>query len=130
MAKNRTGQVWMRTSEGMKEKARKLRKKMTPAEKKLWQRVRDRQVAGLKIRRQQAFGPYIFDFFCYELRLVIELDGSIHNEPSQRANDAERDDWCRACGLTVLRFTNDQVFADIELIIRSILEIRSIKFNK
>jgi very-short-patch-repair endonuclease len=121
------GQVWVRTSEEMKQKARQLRKQMTPAEQKLWQRVRKRQVAGLKFRRQHPFGPYIFDFFCDELRLVIELDGSVHDKPSLRSYDNLRDEWCRACGLIVLRFANEQVFTDVELIVQAILNIQMVR---
>ena len=123
MYQDSKGRKWIRTSSQINRSARQLRQQMTPAEQMLWKRLHNRQVAGLKFRRQQAFGPYIFDFFCSQLKLVIELDGAIHNDPIERANDAERDAQCRAHGLTVLRFTNDEVFYNIEGIIQAIVEI-------
>ena len=65
----------------MSQLARDLRKRLTPAERILWRLLRDRRLKGLKFRRQFPIGPFVVDFCCYELRLVIELDGEVHAEP-------------------------------------------------
>lgn len=87
--------------------ARKLRKRMTEAELILWEALRNRKCAGWKFRRQAAMGPFIVDFICRERRLVIELDGDIHEE--QSAYDVERDEELRFHGYRILRFWNDSV---------------------
>ncbi|MBA3531623.1 MAG: endonuclease domain-containing protein [Ardenticatenales bacterium] len=113
----------MRTSPEIQRRAQELRKCMTVTEQRLWAALRRGQVAGLRFRRQHPWGSYIFDFFCAELKLVIELDGPIHAEPSQQENDLERDEQCRAHGLTVLRFTNDQVLQELDAILQTILTL-------
>ncbi len=123
MYKDSKGREWIRTSPTIKQRARELRQRMTPSEQMLWERLQNKQVNGLKFKRQHPFGPYIFDFFCSRLKLVIELDGSVHDDPIQRENDAERDAQCHAYGLTVLRFTNDEVFHNLEHVIESIIKI-------
>src|SRR5258706_7366273 len=89
--------------------ARTLRKHDTWAEKLLWQMLRDRHFSGYKFRRQHIFGEYILDFFCLEARLNIELDGSGHGYPGQRAKDAIRDAGVEAKGIMVLRFWNSRL---------------------
>jgi very-short-patch-repair endonuclease len=71
--------------------ARGLRQDDTRAERAVWRLLRDRRLTGLKFRRQHAHGKYTVDFFCYELRLAIELDGSVHSQPSQMRKDAAKD---------------------------------------
>jgi very-short-patch-repair endonuclease len=101
--------------------SRQLRRDATTAEQILWDRLRNRQVAGLKFRRQAVIERrFVADFYCHENRLIIELDGSIHNLPDVQAADEERQQWLEAAGYTVIRFTNrdirqnlDQVLADI-----------------
>ena len=61
-------------------RARELRKKQTGPESKLWNAIRNRQLAGLKFRRQRVLGPYVVDFCCQEKKLIVELDGQSHNE--------------------------------------------------
>ncbi|MCU0748147.1 MAG: N-6 DNA methylase [Akkermansiaceae bacterium] len=72
---------------GLVAQARELRKKQTPAEELLWQLLRNRQIADLKIRRQHQIGDYITDFYCHERKLVIELDGEIHETPAKKKSD-------------------------------------------
>lgn len=79
---------------------------MTAAERLLWAMLRGRQL-GAKFRRQHPIGPFFADFFCVEARLVIELDGPIHRQ--RRRHDCRRDVWLVACGLRVLRLSNDKV---------------------
>ena len=102
------------------ERARTLRKILTPSEEILWAQLRDRQALGLKFRRQVPIGPYVADFFCHELRLVLELDGSVHEEESQIAHDENRDANLQALGYRTLRFPNRLVREDIQSILETI----------
>lgn len=87
--------------------AKQLRRTMTQAERLLWEVLRANRFHGLRFRRQQVTHGYIVDFYCHALRLVIEVDGSVHE--STREWDAERDEVLRASGFTVVRVTNDDV---------------------
>ena len=98
----------------LKVPARKLRCAQTRAELVLWQRLRRKQLSGIQFYRQRPIGPYIVDFYAPSIKLVIELDGSHHHLPEQAAQDAARDRYLRALGLTVLRFDNDRVLRDVE----------------
>lgn len=102
--------------------ARKLRKEMTPAERLLWSRLRDRRLAGLKFRRQVPVGPYIVDFLCAEARVIVEIDGGQHNLPDARAQDQERTRFLEAKGYKVLRFWNNEVLGNLEGVLTVILE--------
>jgi len=87
------------------QRARELRRAMTPEEKPLWQALRTNKLHGFHFRRQQVIAGFIVDFYCHAAGLVIELDGEVHEQ--QREYDAERDRVLAARGLRVLRFTND-----------------------
>jgi very-short-patch-repair endonuclease len=91
--------------------ARTLRNAPTKAEHRLWQALRKRQVAGARFRRQHRLGPYIADFVCLELRLVIEVDGGQH---AQNPRDRVRDAWMEGQGYTVLRVWNNEVLQNLE----------------
>jgi very-short-patch-repair endonuclease len=91
----------------------KLRKNQTDAESILWEKIRNRKLAGKRFRRQHSFSNFIFDFYCASDQLVIELDGSIHLLPAQKRNDAERDEIIRHFGFTILRFSNDRIYHDL-----------------
>lgn len=84
--------------------AHRLRKTPTIPERNLWTLIRDRQVAGLRFRRQHPIGPYIVDFCCPRAKLVVELDGGAH--VLREVEDAARDDWLRGLGFSILRFSN------------------------
>jgi very-short-patch-repair endonuclease len=94
------------------EAARKLRKTGNEAEKKLWQRLRKKQLEGFKFRRQQSIGRYIVDFVNFEDKLILELDGGQHK--IQKGYDTKRDIWFEQQGFKVLRFWNNDVFINIE----------------
>lgn len=100
--------------------SRQLRRKATETEKILWQRLRAKQLAGHKFRRQQPIGPYIVDFVCFEKKVVIELDGGQHD--LQRERDQVRDDWLQGEGFRVLRFWNNEVNEKLEGVLETILE--------
>jgi very-short-patch-repair endonuclease len=90
--------------------ARRMRREPTYAEKQLWKLLRQ---TDLHFRRQAPMGPYVVDFVCHQHRLVIELDGGIHNLPEVAARDAERELWLTGRGYRVMRFWNDQSPDDV-----------------
>lgn len=102
------------------ERARDLRKRMTPYEERLWRLLRNRALHGFKFRRQQPIDGYVADFCCFEKRLIVELDGAIHNKESQREYDKERDAHLRKQGFMVLRFANDELE---ETVLNKIIEL-------
>ncbi len=87
--------------------ARRLRRVSTPFETALWQLLRDRQLEGFKFRRQHPIGRYFADFACPGAMIVVELDGRIHDQ--QIEYDAVRDEYLRAAGWKVLRFSNSDL---------------------
>lgn len=87
-------------------KAAELRKKQTTAEELLWEKLRRKQLAGFRFRRQHPIGEYIADFYCHKAKLIIEVDGDIHNTENQKKHDAKRSSKMRSLGIRVLRFTN------------------------
>jgi very-short-patch-repair endonuclease len=89
------------------ELARALRKSATASEKRVWELLRDRRCHGLKFRRQQVVRGFVVDFYCAAHRLAVEIDGGVHDEPDQRAWDAERTVLLSRSGITVLRFADD-----------------------
>jgi very-short-patch-repair endonuclease len=103
----------------LKTRAKALRREMTPAESRLWHRLRANRLEGYHFRRQQIIDGYIVDFYCHASGLVVELDGSIHLE--QEAYDQERDAHLRARGLTVLRFLNSDVEREMDAVLEVIL---------
>ncbi|NDV58919.1 endonuclease domain-containing protein [Bacteroides sp. 519] len=107
---------------------KKLRNEPTAAETTLWKFLRNKQLEGLKFRRQQGFGSYIVDFYCPELQLVIELDGENHFY-SEEYDDARTQYLQKEAGITVMRFENKTVFMNLDLIISEILEYRDKKNN-
>ncbi len=100
--------------------ARNLRRNLTDAERALWRHLRQRQVAGLKFRRQHPIGRYILDFVCLEARVVIELDGGQHAD--RHGADQERTAWLEARGYRVLRFWNTEVLENPEGVMEVILK--------
>lgn len=105
--------------------ARKLRKNQTPAEEIFWQVVRNRQFLNLKFRRQHQIESYIADFYCNELSLIIELDGEIHLNKEQAIKDNDRDEYLTSLGFITYRFTNDEIFNDIEKVLIKIEVLRN-----
>ena len=101
-------------------RARALRKHPTEAELRLWQKLKRRQIAGMKFRRQQPLGPFVVDFVCFECRVIVEVDGGQHAK--QAAYDAGRTRWLEAQGYRVLRFWNNEVLAQTEAVTQTILD--------
>jgi cyclase len=99
--------------------AGELRNNPTAAESVLWGYLNGNQL-GVKFRRQHPLGIYIADFYCHQCKLIIELDGSIHNRPDILENDIIRERNLLSEGFSVLRFRNDQVFSSIEFVLKEI----------
>lgn len=94
----------------LKPLAKDMRQAPTEAEAVMWEHLRNRKVAGIKFRRQHAIGGFIVDFACLKHHLIIEIDGSVHDTPEQKAYDTSRQQHLENLGYKILRFTNDDVF--------------------
>lgn len=101
---------------------RHLRTEGTSAEATLWTALKARRLGGFRWRRQFGIGPYIVDFYCPAARLVVELDGAVHDAPEARQYDDARTRFLRADGVRVLRFENRVVFEDPEGVKATILQ--------
>ena len=99
--------------------ARALRANQTEAESRLWQRLRVRQLAGAKFRRQAPVGPYIADFICLAAKLIVEIDGGQHADNAEA--DAARTAWLEDQGFRVLRFWNNDVLDNTDGVLEEIL---------
>jgi very-short-patch-repair endonuclease len=102
----------------LKPLARQMRHEPTAAEDALWQRLRNRKVCDSKFRRQHSIERFIVDFFCEDHRLVIEVDGSIHDYTVEE--DAIRQAYLESLGYRVIRFGNDEVFQTIDAVIEQV----------
>lgn len=112
----------------LKEKAREMRNRMTLAEEYLWNEIRAKQL-GVTFRRQHPIGDYIADFACLAYKLVVEVDGGVHQEPEQKEHDAIRTLDLERLGYRVIRFTNEEVLTalpDVVSRIRNYLTNNSI----
>jgi very-short-patch-repair endonuclease len=97
-----------------------LRRSMTPAERILWERLRNKQLKGYKFRRQHPLKDFIVDFFCYDAMLVIEVDGEVHDADYQNERDFQRTQILKRLGLKEIRFKNDEVIENIGQVIKKI----------
>jgi len=100
--------------------AKEMRNEPTDAEHALWQIVRGKKLEGMRFRRQHPIENYIVDFICLGAKLIIEMDGSQHAESNY---DVKRDQELRELGYTVLRFWNDEVLVEPDLVAEKILSI-------
>lgn len=105
---------------GMIKRVRDLRKNQTEAEIIFWELVRNKKLLWLKFRRQHQIGHYIVDFYCHSERLIIELDGEVHNTPEQKKKDGIRDKYLRSLGNKILRFNNAELFENTENVLKVI----------
>ena len=100
------------------DKARLLRNNMTEAEKILWEKLKDRNVFKAKFRRQHPIGIFIVDFYCHEYKLAVEIDGEIHLKYEVIEYDDGRSHDIEQFGVKILRFTNNEVFTDLNKVMR------------
>ncbi|MBR0116872.1 MAG: endonuclease domain-containing protein [Prevotella sp.] len=103
----------------LKEYAKSNREEMTESEKVLWNALRD-NIQGYRFRRQHAIGQYIADFVCLPAQLVIEVDGGYHQSPEQQEMDNIRTNYLKEKGFHVVRFSNEEVSANIKGVIQII----------
>lgn len=101
------------------ELAKQLRKNMTHAEIILWHYLKG-GIKELRFRRQHPLSTYIVDFYCHNVKLVIEVDGSIHNDPVVIERDLQREADLRLWGYTIMRFTNERVIKEIDKVVAEI----------
>lgn len=100
--------------------AKALRKRMTPAEQKLWQAVRAKKLEGYKFRRQHPIKKFILDFYCHEAKLGIELDGEYHENAVQKFYDTDRSAILEELGILIIRFSNREVLENLEQVLKTI----------
>lgn len=101
--------------------ARKLRRNMTPEERRLWYQFLKR--LPFTVNRQKGIGNYIVDFYCHHAAVAIELDGTQHYEPEGREYDARRDEYLHQCGITMLRYSNREINMEFESVCSHILSV-------
>lgn len=104
----------------LKEYARVLRNNSTKSEIKLWKVLKNKNIKGYDFHRQKPLLNFIADFYCYELKLVIELDGFTHEFEKIKNKDKYKQAKLEEFGLTVLRFTDEEIFSEFDLVINSI----------
>ena len=100
--------------------ARKMRNEPTDAKHKLWQAIRCGQIGGWKFRGQAAIEKYVVNFVCFDAKLVVEVDGGQHNEPSICEYDDRRTSWLESQGFSVLRYWNHDVLEDTDAVVEAI----------
>ncbi len=95
----------------LRDMANAMRRRPTPAERRAWELLRDRRCLGLKFRRQHVMAGYILDFYCADLRLALEVDGPVHDDPLQRWRDTTRTAALEGAGVHVVRIPNAELSA-------------------
>ena len=110
----------LRYKEGLKELSRQLRKNMTDAEKLVWSKIRGKQLKEFQFYRQKPIGNFIADFYCPKAKLVIELDGGQHYSNEGKKKDEMRDSYMKSLGMTVLRFSDREVFEQLDAVMQKI----------
>ncbi|MGH9445585.1 MAG: endonuclease domain-containing protein [Terriglobia bacterium] len=103
------------------QRVRTLRREQTEAERAAWHLLRDRRL-GAKFRRQCRIDRWVVDFYCFEHRLAIELDGGVHSQPSQIRKDTAKEAYLRTLGIRLLRIANGLVLKDSEGFVRKVRE--------
>jgi very-short-patch-repair endonuclease len=114
-------------SRRLKRYAREMRKDPTRAEDRVWAWLRSRRFDGVKFRRQVPIGPYIVDFYCAQIRVAIELDGTHHRSPDMNDYDGRRATYLRGQDVEVVRIPNELLIRDSQMaaeIIRAAIEGR------
>ncbi len=100
---------------------RDLRKQMTEAESLLWSKIKNKKLINYKFRRQYGIGPFIVDFYCPKLKLVIEIDGGQHNQLENIEYDNSRTEYFKSMNILVIRYWNNEVLSSIEGVYDDIL---------
>jgi len=108
-------------------RARGLRQTGTPPEQLLWLALRNGQIGGMKFRRQHPLGPYVVDFFCHGVKLIVELDGMSHDDKA--AQDDARNKYLEREGYQILRVTNEDVMHDLDAVTRKIAQLCGVEWD-
>ncbi len=108
------------TTAGVQHVARLMRREMTAAEMVLWKAIKDRQLCGLRFRAQHPVSQFVLDFFCPICKLVVELDGGVHDCQSEQ--DEARSAHLRSYGYHVIRFRNEEVMSSLPEVLEGILQ--------
>ena len=116
----RGGFIVLPYNKNLKESARVLRKNMTDAERRLWSKVRRKQLKEFQFYRQKNIGDYIVDFYCPAAKLIVEIDGGQHYSKENIVKDEARDKFLGDLNFRVLRFSNSDVFKNIEGVVEEI----------
>jgi very-short-patch-repair endonuclease len=111
----------------MIDRARKVRREDTPPEQLLWNVLRNGQIGGLKFRRQHPIGPYVVDFYCHGIGLVVEVDGMSHDNKALK--DAGRAAYFSQQGLRVLCVMNEDVTRDLDAVAREIARVGGVSWD-
>ena len=111
---------WLPYNKNLQEFSRKLRNNSTLGEILLWQKLRAGSLRNYKSNRQKPLGRYIVDFYCKPLKLVIEIDGSYHFEEEQKMKDEQRQKVLEQMNLRFLRFSEQEVRKDMDLVLKAI----------
>ena len=118
---NRDRPMFYEASKNVFRKACMLRNNMTVAERMLWARLNKKQICGLRFKAQHPMGPYIADFYCHKARLVIEVDEKYHQTEVQQHFDQSRDRLMSEMGISVLRFSDIEIFEQMTRVIETIV---------
>jgi len=109
--------------------ARELRQEPTAAEKLLWSAIRNRKLNNLKFRRQHPLDKFIVDFYCNEKKLVVELDGGVHDVKRNKEYDDARTEMLTGLNISVLRFKNEEVMSNLNDVLKKICEVAEMLSN-
>lgn len=102
--------------------AKQLRERMTQAEIIMWDKLKNNQFKGCKFRRQHPIHHFIVDFYCYALKLIIEIDGKYHDSEEQKKEDLNRTELLQFQGLKEIRFSNEEVIHNMDLVLKKLEE--------
>jgi ATP-dependent DNA helicase RecQ len=114
-------------SKQMIDRARSLRRESTPPEQLLWLALRNGQIGDLRFRRQHPIGPYVVDFYCHSIGLVVEVDGMSHD--GKASQDAVRTAFLEKQGIRALRVTNEDVMRDLDAVTREIARLAGVPWD-
>ena len=106
-----------------KDKRQSLRNNMPPAEQLVWARLKGKQIENCKFRRQYSVGAFVIDFYTVEIKLAIEIDGDSHFTDGAEVADRERQSFIESSGIRFLRFTNRQVYEELDAVIEAISQM-------
>ena len=112
--------MYYNANENIQDRAKELRQIETKAEKLLWEKLRAKKLDGFKFRRQHPIERFIADFYCHKAKLVIEVDGGIHNDPKVKERDEGRAAEIEKYDIKIIRFTNEEVINKIEYVVEKI----------